>query len=341
MTAPLTDLASHLDRADRVPVWNRLVPFLGPALPLPGGRASAAIALADAPPPGLPRFGLSVGDLAVTAAFADFPFDALVGIPLSAADLGDLGAPLRDALTAGMVETVAALLPAPFTEARLAAAGPLPADAEWTLVTIEGASPRPIRFHAAASRSAIAGLFAAMAPDLPPARGLLAATPVRLAATLVRLAVPRGALSTLGRDRIVVLDRDASEKAALRLCERTWSLAADPGGWRVTRIGPPAAVAVDPTRDGGGILTSDPADPSADGGDLLLPVDFDIGSIRVSLADIDAWRVGSVLALDLPALADGLPVAIRIGEAEVGRGDLVRIEDRYAVRITALRPGRT
>ena len=69
---------------------------------------------------------------------------------------------------------------------------------------------------------------------------------------------------------------------------------------------------------------------------LTLPVDFDIGSTTVSLADLDALRVGTVLALDLPRPDDGLAVTIRVGGTPVGTGDLVRIEDRLAVRITAL-----
>ncbi len=134
---------------------------------------------------------------------------------------------------------------------------------------------------------------------------------------------------------MLVLDRGAEQRSALRVNDHVWDLARADGGWQVTRIGRADAIAI--AVDQGENTMADTSDQAGDGAAaLMLPVDFDIGSTTVSLADLDGWRVGNVLALDLPRPDEGLAVTIRVGGTPVGTGDLVRIEDRLAVRITAL-----
>jgi flagellar motor switch/type III secretory pathway protein FliN len=69
-------------------------------------------------------------------------------------------------------------------------------------------------------------------------------------------------------------------------------------------------------------------------GDLRIAVDFDLGRSMVPLATVASWQAGHIIDLALPTLSDGVEVTIRANGDVVGQGDLVRIDDRIAVRIT-------
>lgn len=333
MRPAFPDPQMFLDRADKVAAWNRLQPFLGRQLPIAGGRAALTVTSSEPPPAGLPRTTLSAGGIHATIAFADFPFEPIVGIPLQATDLADLGAPLRDALLSGMVDTVAAALPEPFNDVRAVPHGAEPADMEWAVLTFEGFAPEPIRVFAGASRAAVATAFGDLGPDTAGRGHLMAATPVTADVTLLRIGVPRRRLAALKPGRFLVLARGAETRTALRIGGYVWTFDFTGEGWQVTAIGAAEAApfAIDQEE---GTVTD--ADEEAGPQSLTLPVDFDIGSTTVRLSDLDAWRVGSVVGFDLPRPGDGLAVTIKVAGTPVGTGDLVRIENRLAVRITAL-----
>lgn len=87
----------------------------------------------------------------------------------------------------------------------------------------------------------------------------------------------------------------------------------------------------------------DPA-PAADAPlDQVLPVTLEFGFAerQVPLAEIEAWQPGSIVELDMPEIADGISVAMRVNGQIVGHGDLVKIDDRVAVRISQLHFSRT
>jgi type III secretion protein Q len=65
-------------------------------------------------------------------------------------------------------------------------------------------------------------------------------------------------------------------------------------------------------------------------------IDFDLGRTAVSLADLESWQAGSVVALSPPARTEGAEVTLRANGRVIGTGDLVRIDDRLAVRISQL-----
>jgi flagellar motor switch/type III secretory pathway protein FliN len=79
-------------------------------------------------------------------------------------------------------------------------------------------------------------------------------------------------------------------------------------------------------------LQADDAGISVDA--LRLTIDFDIGRKSVPLAALSQWQNGTIVDLEPPALADGVAVTIRCNGDVVGTGDLVRIDDRIAVRVT-------
>ncbi len=84
------------------------------------------------------------------------------------------------------------------------------------------------------------------------------------------------------------------------------------------------------------------ADEKGDGAEpvriaaLPVSVDVDVGSVEVPLADLESWRAGSILPLPIPALDQGVAVTLRVAGRMIATGDLVKIDDRIAVRLTRL-----
>lgn len=66
---------------------------------------------------------------------------------------------------------------------------------------------------------------------------------------------------------------------------------------------------------------------------VSLDVSVELGRAKVTLAEVMAFDVGSVVELDRAA---GAPVDIRVNETLLAQGEVVLIDDEYAVRITAI-----
>jgi flagellar motor switch/type III secretory pathway protein FliN len=76
-------------------------------------------------------------------------------------------------------------------------------------------------------------------------------------------------------------------------------------------------------------------------GDLGIVLDFDLGRVTVPLSAVQTWQPGSIVALDPPASDTGVEVTIRANGQIIGNGDLIRIDDRIAVRLTRLSLGKS
>lgn len=93
--------------------------------------------------------------------------------------------------------------------------------------------------------------------------------------------------------------------------------------------------------DGRGIgsraTLSEPLARAAGGFDKLanvaLDVSVELGRTRVTLAEVLSFDVGSVVELDRAA---GSPVDVRVNGTLLAQGEVVLIDDEYAVRITAI-----
>lgn len=85
----------------------------------------------------------------------------------------------------------------------------------------------------------------------------------------------------------------------------------------------------------GGVLGAPP--PSGGGLDKLinvsLTVSVELGRTNVTLSDVLDYDVGSVIELDRAA---GAPVDVRVNDTLLAQGEVVLIDDEYAVRITAI-----
>lgn len=70
--------------------------------------------------------------------------------------------------------------------------------------------------------------------------------------------------------------------------------------------------------------------------DLAITVDFDIGEKDFTLAEIETWQAGAVVALEPPPLAGRVEVTLRVNGQAIATGDLIAIDDRLAVRLSRL-----
>ena len=80
-----------------------------------------------------------------------------------------------------------------------------------------------------------------------------------------------------------------------------------------------------------------PADDLSPAASIPIIVDFDIGQLSVSVAQLESWQPGTVVELDPPKIHENLDVRIRANGKLLGHGDLVRIDNRIAVRVSQVR----
>lgn len=64
--------------------------------------------------------------------------------------------------------------------------------------------------------------------------------------------------------------------------------------------------------------------------DLEVPVQFDLGSSTVRIGALETMQAGYVFELDR-SIGDGVTIAVN--GAVVGRGEIVRVGDRFGVRV--------
>lgn len=351
--------------ADAIGVWNALAGRTGVPLPL-RGQAAAVVELAEAPPVDALCLDLRLGpDLPLVLRPVAFPFMAAFGADLDVADLPLLPDALREALLAGLVAAFASVMPDHDLGALTTrAAGPLgdlvPAeraeDLRWFRVALHGLAPAQVALDIAASLDTLARIFGPLGPRpvWPGIRQILTRT---AAVTLGRLVLPLGDLRALAPGSVVVLDAGIGPGSArLRLGPALFHFREAGGGWTCSAVTAAAALPdrPDETRQEGPtsmsssmssstssstlVPTAEPRGADLDAG-LDVALDLDIGSVTVPLAEIETWQVGSLVALDPEIPRDGLEVVLRVNGRAVGAGELVRIDDRFAVRLVRLALG--
>lgn len=343
--------------ADAIGVWNALAGRTGVPLQL-RGQAAAVVELAEAPPMDALCLDLRLGpDLPLVLHPVAFPFMAAFGADLDVADLPLLPEALREALLAGLVAAFASVMPDHDLGALTTrAAGPLgdlvPAERaeglRWFRVALHGLAPAPVALDIAASLDTLARIFGPLRarPVWPGIRQILTRT---AAVTLGRLVLPLGSLRALAPGSVVVLDAGIGPGSArLRLGPALFHFREAGGGWTCAAVTAAAAPPdrPDETRQEGPIsMSSSTLVPTTEpgGADLAtgldVALDLDIGSVTVPLAEIETWQVGSLVALDPETPRDGLEVVLRVNGRAVGAGELVRIDDRFAVRLARLALG--
>ncbi len=351
-------------------VWNAVVALAGEALPFGGSGATATYALCDAPAAGswLAAIELAGTQEPFLVHVRDFPFKALFDIDLEVADLGGLPDGLRQAVIEGMFASIRAeVFPVEADAPTLSRQGLASgfdryrsAGFQWLAVRLARADTLAIDLDIGCERATLARFLADKLPnDLPASAALAQKIMIPADITVGSISLAFGELEALRPGAVVVMAEQPADSFTVRVQDRLFDFASTEGGWccsgmRRAEAGRARATVhdrddpmndkpvFDASSDPGSV--SNPA-PDAGGtaetealGDFSVAIDFDIGRIRVSFAELSQWREGALVALDPPVLADGLAVTIRANGDVVGSGDIVRIDDRIAVRITRFAP---
>jgi flagellar motor switch/type III secretory pathway protein FliN len=278
-----------------------------------------------------------------------FPFAAMFGPDLEMIELRGLPPALRGCLEEGIVSTLWHAIPDNrMGEARIIVTGPLKSitpkvdanELQWLSISIENIASEPISISIGLTMSSL--ISTVMGGALAPAAigsGLAYALPSEASYTLGNVTVTYRELAELGPGDVVVLPqlppdlvllRAQGRCYAFRLIDQNWTCL----GREVTERYRPTLNTIERTT----AMSQDPADEPITGLDALgVIVDFDLGRMSIPLAQLQSWQPGSVVPLDRPpASQEGAEVSIRANGQAIGIGDLVRIEDRIAVRITRL-----
>jgi flagellar motor switch/type III secretory pathway protein FliN len=343
--------------AVRAEAWNGLVSLAGKALPL-GGGASASFLLSGPPPADawLAAFRLGVGRAWALVHIRDFPFGALFGVDFAVADLGALPDGLREALYEGMFTSIRALLPARHGETAVLDGQGLASafddcqasHIQWFELRLSRPDGQVIVLDVGCDRSALVELLASEITAVPPFEGPLAAH-IRLDAeiTIGSIELAHDGLGALRPGAVVVLAERPQGRIAIRVDQALYQFERSEAGWRCLSAGParrPVPRARVQKVWGKDMTDGLPAESGASAGEgeaipvssLRVALDFDIGHLAVPVAALAQWHPGTVVELDPPTVGDGLEVTIRANGDVIGQGDVVRIDNRLAVRITRL-----
>jgi flagellar motor switch/type III secretory pathway protein FliN len=323
-------------------LWNALTSHLGQPLPLRGIEATVVLAK----PPRPDAFALTVrfgaGPEVVVVPVA-FPFKATFAADLTVADLALLPEALRDALGEGIAGVLGSALPEHgLGPAEVVACGPLAeaapvASLRWFRAAL-GAGPDAPVVDLGATASALAAIFGGGLPARPVWPGVKARLGREVFATLGRLALTVAELQTLAPGALLVMEEGFEPgEPRLRAENTLYRFQATPDGLACVRVEPAAPPG---PRAGPSESMDIPQDEARRDqsplGALDVTVDLDLGSITVPLAEIETWAVGAIVALQPPAVGEGVEVTLRANGRVVGTGDLVRVDDRVAVRIARL-----
>jgi flagellar motor switch/type III secretory pathway protein FliN len=327
-------------------IWNALLTHAGAALPMANGAARLTFAPSD-PPPGdalclRTRTGDSSPLFIVPRAF---PFKATFGVDLTVESFPDLPSVLSTALVEGIVATIRPLLGehqgliaagAVVTSLSIAGAEATGRATTWLDVRIDGLAKEPVMLSIGGDLLRLAvHLFGEGLLPAPVMNGLGRTIRVPIAVTLARLELSRHEIAALDVGDLLVLGADTAP--SLRSHNRFYRLTETPQGWviaalddwnvgQVLRERTPRMQNEGPDGGGGATVVAG----------LPFSVDVDVATLDVSLADLEAWRAGSLIPLPIPAVGQGVPVTLSVAGRRIANGDLVRIDDRLAVRLTRL-----
>jgi type III secretion system YscQ/HrcQ family protein len=294
------------------------------------------------------------------AAINSFPFKALFGADISAAEVQTLEPALRDSLNEGIVALLWTAIPEDaLGNFRIVGSGMLsevfPDDRhdalQWLSLTVRGIAPEPVSAVVGMSMSGFIDAIGKGALARPAiARGLETKLTAEASFTLGSLSLSLAAFSGLAPGDLVVVPDLPGDMALVRVGWTRYIFRRAAEGFScvgcepVERYRERAASVLEGTimndqqTVGSAARAEDPAGTGLSRLDMV--VDFDLSRVLLPLAELQKWQPGTVVALDMPAAADGVEVTIRVNGQFVGTGDLVRVDDRFAVRLTHLTFGR-
>lgn len=340
---------SNLRSRAPIEVWNALVSRFGEPAALAGKGVSAIFDLDSRPPDSCVSALVQAGELQAVIAFKSFPFAALFGSELTIAELGCLPEALRNVLVEGMLSSLWSAIPQnelpTFSVLKVGGCGETAAaiePVEWLAATIRGLAAQPVQVligcDATAAVSAILGGGLASRAVWT---GLREALKMAAFYTLGAIELSVHGLRRLAPGAVIVLPEIRAGARLLRIDHEIHEFRTDEKGWiysGVRSLFPEKReqkIEIGVEMSDAAADDQDQPQPSSLS-DLVLRIDLDLGSTGISLAAIEAWKVGALVELDPPEPNDGVEVTLRVNGQALAVGDLIRIDERLAVRINKL-----
>jgi type III secretion system YscQ/HrcQ family protein len=340
-----------LNSGEEQALWNAILSYRDQPLQPQGSKAAFRFSAIELPDPATPALLVrSEKGPHLAVSITAFPFYAMFGAGLEMADLRKLPSSLRNHLEEGILETLWQAIPDNrMGRTRIVTAGPLDwvvsqigaQDLQWLSVSADGIAPEPITVAVGVSINALAKVMSdgALAPAAA-VRGLKSLIQTEAFYTLGALPLHYSQLIQLRPGDVVVLPEFSEDKIFIRAQGLSYTFRLFESGWVCMGRGlleryrrDPAAMeeiaGMPQASEYAGEAVLQPAE-------LSVIVDFDIGRLTLPLSELQTWQPGSAVALQPPAMHGAVEVTVRANGQVVAIGDLVRIDDRLAVRLTRL-----
>jgi flagellar motor switch/type III secretory pathway protein FliN len=330
-------------------VWNALLSRCGESAPLAGKNVFAAFEPASAPASSSISALIQAGDSRAVIVFNSFPFAALFGSDVAVEDFERLPPALRDVLIEGMLTSLWNVIPQNglprFSILRIGSCGETLQEIDalyWLAVAIRGLAPQPAQLLVGCSP--IAAVRAIVGGDLA-SRAVWTGLRERLTAevfpTLGDIQLPKDRLSMLAPGAVVVLPDMANGVRLMRLDRDVHEFRTGEEGWTYFGSHGLGRMRREAQLTRGDEMSDEPAvedvvDDHPSLPTLMLQIDFELGGVRVPLSTVETWRAGALVELDPPTLNEGLEVTLRANGQGIAVGDLIRIDERFAVRLSRL-----
>lgn len=338
-------------------LWNAAMSHAGRMIPVAQGKYGLSFTLLEEPPADgrVRRLLLGKKDFGYARVEA-FPFQSYCGVDLDVSDLDNVPAELATALNDGMLMAVLSalpndlgtrLLPGPALELTILLSKPKAKYLQWFSATLVGLAEDPVQFTFAVTADVLCSELAGRglsARQVDTALGEFITTPVsRLVGSAVLL-LPE--LYGLAPGDCVLFTETADETGcAVLVDDRVFMFTANEDGWACDQVLPFASL-VEINKPGAcamedGILTLPDPNPGEDARDdikeqLEVTVTFCLGSARLPISEIESWNAGAVVGLPEEISAEETLVTVSANGLAVAQGDLVRIDDRLAVRLNRI-----
>jgi flagellar motor switch/type III secretory pathway protein FliN len=331
-------------------VWNAIMSRCGATLPL-AAKGVAAVVDRATTPEGSQLAALTACDgLRLVVLFDTYPFKDLFDANIEATDLDVLPPELRDVLVEGMISTLWSLIPQnELTSYSILSVGKcrqcvdaIEQPLDWFSVSISGMAPRPAAIRVGCVAVDVARLLTGGAIA---SRATWAALSENLTFdayfSLPSFKTTVEALRTIGPGDVIILNEDAQDRLHVCIDRRRYEFTAADEGWTCLGLRHESNASIRKPVDEERLMTTMPEEAQdecgpIDIGDLPVDLDFDIGERRIPLSEVETWTPGSLVVIDPPEINDEITVTIRANGKKIAIGDLVKIDERLAVRLTRL-----
>jgi flagellar motor switch/type III secretory pathway protein FliN len=331
-------------RGNQIEIWNTLVSVEGTELAVAG----LTVAFRRQPSSSARRFRHAMKWIDGTATrtalvtLEAFPFAETHGADLRAESLNDLPGSLATALESSALSLVSDRLSKAGLKVQPVEAGAeVPsADAIEVVVRIGGLFAGAVALRLCGTPGALTSLagidgilaFARVSP-------LADAVRVPLAVRLDDVVLTAAELAGLESGDVILLGGAPQRSLVLGAMRRRFDVERMQDGWMIMEIGMEGDHRQSGANEGAIAAEARPGEAAMpDPSRMPVVVAFELATMEIAIGQLATWSPGALVDIGLADVSAGLPVTVRIGGRQLARGDLVRIDDRFAVRLSAVGP---